>query len=167
MKKVTQVFFLIIAAAFFYTASFAQEKRIVAMPIEGSKPFIMTGRDFEKLESPASLDRFEKIDNKQKEQRLKIFANIVSKENQTLEYVILLRAKTKSELSKNINFVQQYLTKTEKIKSDRISFVIDKDGEERTELWLVPNKRVWLPTCMECPLIQAEDKTKLKDYLAN
>lgn len=167
MKKVKQAFFLIIAAAFFYTASFAQEKKIVAMPVEGSKPFVMTGRDFENMESPASLDRFEKIDSKQKEQRLKIFANIVSKENQTLEYVVLLRAKDKAEVSKNMSFIQQYLTKTEKIKADRISFVIDKDGEERTELWLVPNKKVWLPTCRECPVIQAEDKTQLKNYLAN
>ena len=69
-------------------------------------------------------------------------------------------------MGKNIEFIYTYLIEKKKIKPSRISLGIAPYGKEATELWLIPNKNIFLPTCKECFLIQAEDEEKLKEYFS-
>lgn len=143
---------------------FGQEPTIKAEPVPGSKPFIVTNEQFEKLEVAASLDRFGKISDKEKKFHLDIFTSIISAENKTVEYVVQLKGKTPKDVAQNMEFIYLYLTENKKIKSSRISFAIIAESENDTELWLIPNKNVSIPNCKDCVIIPAEDEEKLKDY---
>lgn len=127
-------------------------------------PVIMTNADFEKLDMPAQIDRFDQIDDNQKKFRLDLFSGIISPKNQTIEFVIQLKGKTPKEVSKNMKFIFLYLTENKKIMSSRISFVLNGEGENITELWLIPNKKVLIPGCLDCVIIPAEDKEKLREF---
>ena len=161
MKKIIYAAILVLA---FFLTSFGQDEKTKAMPVEGSKPFIVTNEQFEKLEVPASLDRFGKIDDKQKKFHLDIFTSIISAENKTVEFVIQLNGKEPKEVSKNMEFIYRYLTENKKIKPSRITFAIISESENETELWLIPNKDVSIPGCKDCVIIPAEDEEKLKAY---
>jgi hypothetical protein len=159
-----QVIFATILVLTFCIISFGQEPTTIAEPVPGSKPFIVTNEQFEKLEVAAQLDRFGKIDDKQKKFHLDIFTSIISSENKTVEFVIQLKGKTPKDVSQNMEFIYTYLTENKKIKSSRISFAIIAESENDIELWLIPNKNVSIPNCKDCVIIQAEDEEKLKDY---
>lgn len=139
-KNMKQIIFTTLFIFTISIATYGQNEKIVARPVEGSKPFIMKNEDFEKLEHPASLDRFGKIDDEQKKIHLQIYTNILSKQNKTIEYVIHLQGKTKEIIGKNMKFIYSYMTESQKIDVAKISFVIDIQDEENTELWLIPNK---------------------------
>lgn len=143
---------------------FGQNEKIVLQPVENSKPFIMTGADFEKLESPASLASFGEISNDQKLAQLQMYTSLISDKNETIEFVIQLKAQNKKDLSRNMKFIYLFLTEDKKIKPEKISFAIDSDSKEETRLWFVPNKDVKVPLCMDCLIIKAEDEEKLKEY---
>ena len=143
---------------------FGQEPKIEARPIEGSKPFIMTPEKLENLEIPASMDRFGKVDNNAKKARLDLFTSLIFSGNKTVEFVIQLKGESKQATSNNMEFIYTYLVDKKKIKPTRISFVVAPEGEEALEFWLIPNKNVSIPTCKDCPIIQAEDEEKLKEY---
>lgn len=159
-----QIIFTTISILAFSIAAFGQKEKVVVKPVENSKPFIMTSKDFENLENPASLDSFGNIDNTQKKIRLEMFASIISDKNETIEYVIQLRAQTKKDVGRNMKFIYSFLTEDKKIKPERISFAIDSEGKEETRLWFVPNKNIQIPLCIECSIIKAEDEDKLKDF---
>lgn len=143
---------------------FGQDEKIVLQPVENSKPLIMTGADFEKLESPASLASFGEISDDKKRGQLQMYTSLISDKNETIEFVIQLKAQNKKDLSRNIQFIYLFLTEDKKIKPEKISFAIGSDGKEETRLWFVPNKDVKVPLCMDCFIIKAEDEEKLKEY---
>ena len=157
-----QILYTAILTAVFCLVGFGQEPKVIAEPI--GKPFIVSGEQLENLEVPASMDRFGKIDNNQKKARLDLFTSLISPKNKTVEFVIQLRGETKQVVSKNMEFVYTYLTGKKKIEPGRISFAIAPEGEEATEFWLIPNKNVWIPTCKDCPIIQAEDEENLTEF---
>lgn len=141
-----------------------QDEKIVAQPVPGSKPFVMTGADFEKLEYPASLASFGAIGNDQKLIQLQMYTSLISNKNETIEYVVQLKAENKKDLGRNMKFIYLFLTEDKKIKPEKISFAVDSDGKEETRLWLVPNKDIKVPLCLDCLIIEAEDEEKLKEY---
>jgi hypothetical protein len=161
MKQI--IFITVFVFSFSFIGS-AQDKKTVAKPIEGSKPFIMRNEQFENLEFPASIDRFGKIDDKQKKFHLDLFTSILSSENKTVEFVIQLNGKNKQEVSKNMEFIYTYLTETKKIIPTRVSFAVVEDSNNEVELWLIPNKNVFIPGCKDCLIIPAENEEKLKDF---
>jgi hypothetical protein len=137
------------------------------MPIPGISPKIMTKNDFDNLTTPASLYRFGKISDEEKKNRLDWFIDLISVGNQNIEYVIQLRAKDSQDITDNLKFVYWYLTKNRKIKTNRISFVIAPRGDEETQLWLIPNKNMWFPDCLNCSVVHGEDKTKISSFIDN
>jgi hypothetical protein len=143
---------------------FGQTEKIVLLPVESSKPFIMTGADFEKLESPASLASFGEISDDQKRVQLQIYTSLISEKNETIEFVIQLKTQNKMDLGGNMKFIYLFLTEDKKIRPEKISFAIDSDGKEETRLWLIPNKNIKVPLCMDCLIVKAEDEEKLKEY---
>lgn len=143
---------------------FGQESKTIAQPVEGSKPFIVTKGQLDNLEVSASMDRFGKIDDNMKKARLDLFTSLISSENKTVEFVIQLKGETKQEVSKNMEFIYNYLVNKKKIEANRISFAVAPDGDEATEFWLIPNKDISIPTCKDCSIIQVEDEEKLKEY---
>ena len=161
MKQIIYTTILILT---FSLIGFGQESKTVAEPIKDSKPFTVTSGQLENLEVPASMDRFGKIDNNTKKARLDLFTSLISSENKTVEFVIQLSGKTKQQIGNNMEFIYTYLVDKKKIKPIRISFAIASDEEEKTELWLIPNKEISIPTCKDCSIIQAEDEEKLKEY---
>jgi hypothetical protein len=146
------------------SAVFAQNEKTIAKPVEKSPPVLMTGQDFERLEFPASLDSFGNIENDRKRARLEMYAGMISDKNETIEYVIQLKAQNKKDVGRNMKFIYQFLTGEKKIKPERISFAVDSEGKEETRLWLVPNKKIQVPLCMDCPIVKAEDEDELKAY---
>ena len=132
--------------------------------MDDSKPFIVTKGQLENLEVPASMDRFGNIDDNEKKARLNLFTSLISSENKTVEFVIQLKGETKQEVSKNMEFIYNYLVNKKKIEPNRISFAVAPNGDEATEFWLIPNKDISIPTCKDCAIIQAEDEEKLKEY---
>jgi hypothetical protein len=159
-----QVIFATILVLTFCIVSFGQEPTTRLEPVPGSKPFIVTNEQFEKLEVAAQLDRFGKIDDKQKKFHLDLFTSIISAENKTVEYVVQLKGRTPKDVSQNMEFIYTYLTENTKIKPSRISFAVIAESENDTELWLIPNKDVSIPSCKDCVIIPAEDEEKLKEY---
>ena len=157
-----QILYIVILLTVFCLTALSQEPKVVAEPI--GKPFIVSGEQLENLEVPASMDRFGKIDNSQMKARLDLFTSLISSKNKTVEFVIQLKGETKQSVSKNMEFVYTYLTGKKKIEPARISFAVAPEGEEATEFWLIPNKNISIPTCKDCPIIQAEDEESLKDY---
>lgn len=156
--------FTVVSILTLTAAIFGQNEKSVPQPVPGSKPFVMTGADFEKLEAPASLASFGAISNDQKLIQLQMYTSLISDKNETIEFVIQLKAQNKKDLGKNMKFIYSFLTEDKKIKPEKISFAIDSDGKEETRLWLVPNKDIKVPLCMDCTIIQAEDEDKLKEY---
>jgi hypothetical protein len=161
MKK---LLYLSILTFVFYTTNFAQETKVVAAPVKDAKPFIVTKEQFENLEIPAQIDRFGKLDDKQKKFHLDLFTNIISSENKTVEFVIQLNGKNKDDVNKNMEFIYNYLTKTKKITSTRISFAVIEESDNDVELWLVPNKKLALPTYKKYVMISAENEEELGKY---
>ena len=146
------------------TLLFGQTDNTVAKPVENSKPFVMNSADFEKLEYPASLASFGAIPNDQKMLQLQMYAGIISEKNETIEYVVQLKAENKKDLGRNMKFIYLFLTEDKKIKPEKISFAVDSDGREETRLWFVPNKNIMVPLCKDCTIINAEDEDKLKEF---
>ncbi len=161
MKKITPTIIFVLAFCIF---GFGQNEKIKPMPVEGSKPFIVTKEQFENLEVPANIDRFGKIDDKNKRFHLDLLTSIISPENQTVEFVIQLNGKNPNEVSQNMEFIYLYLTENKKIKPTRISFAVAAESENEVELWLIPNKDISIPTCQDCVIIPAEDEEKLKEF---
>lgn len=161
MKK---FIFTVISMLTLSAAIFGQNEKTVAQPVPGSKPFVMNGADFEKLEYPASLSSFGAVSNDQKLAQLQMYTSLISDKNETIEFVIQLKAQNKKDLGKNMKFIYLFLTEDKKIKPEKISFAIDTDGKEETRLWFVPNKDIKVPLCMDCVIINAEDEEKLKEY---
>lgn len=161
MKQIIYTIILVLTSC---TIGFGQEPKTVAMPVEGSKPFIINNEQLENLEVAASMDRFEKIDNNNKKARLDLFTSLVSSKNKTIELVIQLQGETKQEIGQNLKFVYSYLVEKKKINPTRISFAVAHEGKEAMEFWLIPNKNISIPTCKDCSIIQAEDKEKLSEF---
>jgi hypothetical protein len=159
-----QFLFATIFVITLYINIFGQEPKTKAAPVPGLGPHIVTNEQFEKLDMPAQLDRFGKIDDKQKKFHLDLFTSIISMENKTIEYVVQLKGKATKDVSQNMEFIYLYLTEAKKIKPSRISFAINPESENDTELWLIPNKDISIPGCKDCTIIPAEDEEKLKEY---
>jgi len=161
MKQIILIAVLVLTSCII---GFGQDSKIKVEPIPGSKPFIATNAEFEKLKVAASMDRFGKISDKEKKVRLDRFISIISAKNHTVEYVIELRGKTPADVSQNMEFTYRYLTENKKIKPSRISFAITAESANDTELWLIPNNNISIPPFTDCVIISAEDEEKLKEY---
>jgi ribosomal protein S18 len=161
MKKIIYTTIFVLTFCIF---SFGQEPKTKSAPVPGLGPHIVTNEQFENLDMPAQLDRFGKIDDKQKKFHLDMFTSIISMENKTVEYVVQLKGKTPKDVSQNMEFIYRYLTENKKIKPSRLSFAIIPESENETELWLIPNKDIAIPGCKDCVIISAEDEEKLKEY---
>lgn len=157
-------FLAAISVLVFTAAAFGQNEKTVAQPVPNSKPFVMNNADFEKLEYPASLAVFGDVSTDQKRIQLEMYTSLISAKNETIEFVIQLKAQNKKDLGGNMKFIYLFLTEEKKIKPEKISFAIDVDGKEETRLWLVPNKDVKVPMCLDCAIIKAEDKEKLSEF---
>lgn len=161
MKK---ILFTTLLISLFSVITFGQDSKVIAKPVEGSKPFVVSSAQLENLEVPASMDRFGKIGNDEKIARMNMFTSLISPQNKTIEFVIQLKGKSKKEVGKNMEFIYYYLTGKKKIEPTRISFSIAPEGDEGTEFWLIPNKNISIPNCGECSIIPVEDKEKLGDF---
>lgn len=161
MKQIIYATLLILTL---HVISFGQETKTVARPVEGSKPFAITAEQLENLEVSASMDRFGKLDDNSRKARLDMFTSLISSENKKIEFVIQLRGENKEQVGKNMEFMYRHLVEKKKIAPTRISFAVAPEGKEATELWLVPNKKILVPTCEDCLIVQAEDKEKLKEF---
>jgi len=161
MKKLLFATTLILA---FCIIGFGQEPKTRAEPVPGLNPVLMTGADFEKLDVPASMDRFGKISDKEKTTRLDRFVSIISAGNQTIEFVVLLNGAKPADVGSNMAFVYRHLVTNKKITPSRISFAVSEESVEETELWLVPNTKVLVPSCPACMIIPAEDREKLNTF---
>lgn len=147
-----------------YMFGFSQTPAKVAMPVPGAKPVVMTSGDFENLEYAASMDRFGEVNDKELKIRLDRFASIISKENRTIEYVILLNNKKHTELGSKLEVIYKYLTGAKKLATSRFSFALTMESENSTELWLVPVEKLAIPGCDDCVIIPADDNEKLKEF---
>lgn len=159
MRTTVYTIFILFAACL---AGYGQTAEM--RPVPGSKPFVVANGGFENLDSPASMDRLGKLSDKDKKARLDSFIGLISAKNKTVEYVILLNGKVPGNVGPNMAFIYRYLTVDKKISPLRISFVVAADSPYEAELWLIPNKNIWVPTCMDCAIIPAEDKAKLKEF---
>lgn len=135
-------------------------------PVPGSKPMIMTSVDFENLEYAASMDRFGKLSEKEMRVRLDRFTSLISSKNTTVEYTVLLNGNTVKEAGSRIEPIYRYFTEKLKISPSRISFGLSTTAANETELWLIPNKQVLIPSCPDSVIIAADDKEKLKEYFS-
>lgn len=134
------------------------------MPVPGTKPIVMTRADFENLEYAASMDRFGEVTDKELKIRLDRFTSIISKENQTIEYVILLNKKMHNDLGPKMGLVYEYLTDTKKLATTRFSFCLTLESKNNTEFWLVPVQKLAVPAYGDCVIIPADDNEKLKEF---
>lgn len=159
MRVITFTALLVLALCI---TGFGQEPKTRMEPVPGVKPFIMTEADFEKLEYAASIDRFG-ILSKEIRPRLDRFTELISVKNKTVEYAVLLNGKTIKDAGLRIEFVYRYLTEKKKISSSRISFGLTTTAANETELWLIPNREITIPSCPNCIIVAADDE-KLKKF---
>jgi len=131
-------------------------------PIPGRPPVIMTSADFENLQIPAQLDRYDKLREKDERIRLDRFVDLISADNKTVEYVIGLKEKAKDVAAPHLSSIFRFLTIEKKITANRISFVFGTNSANEVELWLVPNNKIVLPGCADCLVVAGE---KLNEFL--
>src|SRR4029078_6344824 len=74
-------------------------------PIPGRPPVIMTSADFENLQIPAQLDRYDKLREKDERIRLDRFVDLISADNKTVEYVIGLMDKPKDVVATHVKLI--------------------------------------------------------------
>lgn len=159
MNKILSIIFLLLCTCLI---GYAQKTEM--RPVPGSKPFIVPNGGFENLDVPASMDRLGKVSEKDMKAHLDTFVGLISSGNKTVEYVILLNGKVPSNVGAHMEFIYNYLTIKKKVAPSRISFAVATESANETELWLVPNENIWIPSCMDCSMIPAENKEKLGEY---